>query len=96
MTPRTHRVSVRLTPAELAQLDQQRNTMGRGTYMRQVWLGARLPRAMPTVTAETLNLLRCMSINLNQLSKSANAGRDPDVQKLRWLVVMASAIIDNL
>lgn len=96
MTLRTHCVSIRLSPVELAQLDQQRGAMSRGTYMRRIWSGARLPRPMPAVTAEALDLLRRMSANLNQLAKSTNAGQDLDYQMLTWLVAMADAMIHNL
>lgn len=69
---RIHCVSVRLNPAELAQLDAARCSMPRGTYLRRAWSGARLPRPIPVANAEALATLRGLATNLNQVARYAN------------------------
>lgn len=78
---------------ELAQLDAQRGKMRRGTFLRRAWLGAPLPRPVPTVTTDALRLLTSMSNNLNQLTRHAHATGDLDYQMLAWLVESARAMI---
>lgn len=83
---RTHCVSVRLNPAELALLDAARCTLPRGAYLRRAWSGARLPRPVPAANAEALAQLRGMAANLNQLARYANQGSGLDLVGLIDLV----------
>lgn len=75
---RTHCISVRLYPDELKLLDDIRSTMPRATYLRRVWLGARLPKKIPHANIEALLQLRIVSSSLTQivhrLSPNANHG----------------------
>lgn len=83
---RTHCVSVRFDPAELAQLDAARCTMPRGAYLRHAWSGARLPRPIPAANAEALAQLRGVAANLNQVARHANQGGGLDLESLMDLV----------
>ncbi|CAH2898836.1 MAG: hypothetical protein PCALPYG88_3752 [uncultured Paraburkholderia sp.] len=70
---RTHCVSVRLNSDELLVLDAQRGRTRRGSYLRRVWSGAKLPRLIPAANADALQQLRGVASNLNQLARRANA-----------------------
>ncbi|WP_438332340.1 plasmid mobilization relaxosome protein MobC [Burkholderia pseudomallei] len=69
---RTHCVSVRLNSDELRALDAQRGRTKRGSYLRRVWSGAKLPRLIPAANADALQQLRGVASNLNQLARRAN------------------------
>jgi len=79
---RTHCVSVRLNPAELAQLDTQRGSLPRGAMLRRAWAGARLPRPVPHANADALAQLRGLASNLNQLARHANQSHALDLAEL--------------
>lgn len=93
---RTHCVSVRLNPAELALLDSQRGTLPRGAQMRRAWAGVRLPRPVPAINAEALAQLRGIATNLNQLARRTNAGDDLDFAMLSYLLSSARAVLAGI
>jgi len=81
---RTHCVSVRLSAAELAELDVARSLvkMQRGEYLRQAWAG-KLPPTIPAINREAWASLARVAGNLNQYQHRINdglaAGHDPEV-----------------
>lgn len=81
---RTHCVSVRLSAAELAELDAARALvkMQRGEYLRQAWAG-KLPRTIPAINREAWASLARVVGNLNQYQRAINdglaAGHAPEV-----------------
>lgn len=72
---RTHHVSTRLSPAELAQLDELRGKvrMQRGEFLRAAALH-QLPPSIPALNIEAWQSLARASANLNQLAHRVNAG----------------------
>lgn len=72
---RTHTVSVRLSDAELAQLDTRRALvrMQRGEYLRAAALH-RLPPTIPAINREAWVHLARIGGNLNQIARHLNAG----------------------
>lgn len=93
---RTHCVSVRLNPSELAQLDATRCTLPRGTYLRHAWAGTRLPRPVPAANAEALAQLRGLASNLNQLARHANQHALLDLTELAGLVAQLRRTLAGL
>lgn len=73
---RTHTVSVRLNPAELAQLDRDRAPvrMQRGEYLRAASWG-KLPPTIPAINREAWASLARAVGNLNQFQAAINEGR---------------------
>jgi len=76
---RGHCVSVRLTSAELADLDAARALvrMQRGEYLRAASLGV-LPPVIPAINREAWSSLARVSGNLNQHQQAINAGLATD------------------
>lgn len=72
---RTHHVSTRLSPAELAKLDdlRARVQMQRGEFLRAAALH-QLPPTLPALNVQAWQALARASANLNQLSRRVNAG----------------------
>lgn len=70
---RTHCVSVRLAPAELAELDRQRGRYRRGEWLRLAWQRA-LPPTIPEVNREAWAALARTAANLNQIAHRLNVG----------------------
>lgn len=93
---RTHCVSVRLNPSELAQLDTARCTLPRGAYLRRAWAGARLPRPVPPANVEALTQLRGLASNLNQLARHANQNGQLDLAGLAGLVAQLRRTLAGL
>lgn len=81
---RTLSVNVRLSVAELAQLDAARAgvKMQRAEYLRQAWAGV-LPTMIPEINREAWASLARVVGNLNQYQHKINAGEasghDPEV-----------------
>jgi hypothetical protein len=89
---RTHCVSVRLNPAELAQLDAKRGRLARGEWLRAAALH-HLPPAPPgpVAVAQWQQLAR-VGANLNQLAAAINSARLsgaalPDLDAIRAVLV---------
>ena len=76
---RTHRVSVYLSDAELAVLDDLRGAIGRGRYLRTVALETPPPH-VPDVNIEAWRELAPVASNLNQLARRANGGDAPAIE----------------
>lgn len=80
---RTHTVSVRLSDAELAVLDERRELvrMRRGEYLRAAALH-RLPQVVPAINRQQWAELARLAANLNQIARAVavNAGLPADVQ----------------
>ncbi|WP_079419708.1 plasmid mobilization protein [Thiomonas intermedia] len=96
---RSHCVSVRLNPAELALLDAKRGRLARGEWMRAAALH-HLPPAPPNpIAREQWQQLARVGANLNQIAAAVNAARLsgamlPDLADIRGaLVELRSALI---
>lgn len=76
---RSHCVSVRLSPAELAALDTQRGTRQRGAYLRDCWSNRPLPAVIPAVNGDAWSALSRSAANLNQIAYSLNSGMAPEI-----------------
>ena len=76
---RTHTVSVRLNPRELADLDTARHMvqMQRGEYLRDAWMG-KLPPTIPPINREAWLSLARVAGNLNQRQRQINDGSQSD------------------
>jgi hypothetical protein len=72
---RVHTVSVRLNPAELAELDSARTgvKMQRGEYLRNASIG-KLPPTVPEINQEAWTNLARVAGNLNQYQQRINEG----------------------
>ena len=68
------RVSVYLTDAEAADLDQRRGDIGRGQWLRRAGLGE-LPLSVPAVNRQAWGELARVAANLNQQQRAINEGR---------------------
>jgi hypothetical protein len=79
---RTHCVSVRLSPAELAQLDHQRGQQTRGAYLRAAWQRL-VPPQVPPINREAWRELARAAANLNQLAYACHIGEELDLATLR-------------
>lgn len=79
---RTHCVSVRLSAAELEQLDAKRGPLQRGEWLRVAALD-RLPPIIPELNRQTYSELARSAANLNQLAFRANSGEMPELGELR-------------
>lgn len=69
---RTHCVSVRLAPAELAELDSQRGPYRRGEWLRLAWQRALPPAPPPELNRRAWAELARAAANLNQLAHHLN------------------------
>ena len=76
---RTHRVSVYLSDAELAALDDLRGGVGRGRYLRNAALDIPPPQ-IPAANIEAWRSLAPVASNLNQLARCANTDDAPDIE----------------
>lgn len=75
---RTHCVSVRLSAAELEQLDQRRGVLQRGEWLRVAALDV-LPPSIPELNRDAWEALARSASNLNQLAHRANVGEAPEL-----------------
>lgn len=73
---RTERFNLRLTPAELAHVQQQAAHAGIGAhdYARRRVLSHRVPPARSQIDATLLTELNRIGVNLNQLTHAVNGG----------------------
>lgn len=73
---RTHCVSVRLSPEELAWLDRARKRAGmwRGEYLRHAAMGRPMPRAIPAVNREAWMGLGRLAADFHRLVSARQAG----------------------
>lgn len=69
---RTHCVSVRLSPSELAELDRQRGPHQRGAWLRLAWQRALPPAPPPELNRRAWAELARAAANLNQLAHHLN------------------------
>lgn len=65
---RTHCVSVRITPSELRLLDSLRGHISRGSFLRKIFLGKKIPSAVPEVNQKAYLETARWAANLNQIS----------------------------
>lgn len=65
---RTHCVSVRITPAELRFLDSMRGGISRGSFLRNIFLGKKIPPQVPEVNRKAYLETARWAANLNQIS----------------------------
>jgi hypothetical protein len=65
---RTHCVSVRITPAELRLLDSMRGGISRGSYIRNIFLGKKIPAAVPSINRQAYIETARWAANLNQIA----------------------------
>ena len=93
MSIRTHCVSVRFSPTELALLDSQRGRMRRGAYLRSTW-GHNAPAPVPAINLDAWRQLARAAANLNQLAYAVNSGRVPELSSIRAeLATFRSALV---
>ncbi len=78
---RTHCVSVRLSIAELADLDERRGPYTRGRWMRMAAL-SQVPPTIPVVNREAWLELSRAAANLNQLARHLNEGAQSDTERI--------------
>ena len=90
---RTHCVSVRLSTAELEQLDQRRGPLQRGEWLRVAALDV-LPPTIPELNRDAWEALSRSASNLNQLAYRLNTGDVPELgEVLAELRAFRSALI---
>ena len=65
---RSHCVSVRITPSELRLLDARRGGISRGSYIRNIFLGKKIPAAVPSINRKAYLETARWAANLNQIS----------------------------
>lgn len=75
---RTHCVSVRITPSELRLLDARRGGISRGSFLRNIFLGAKIPPQVPEVNRKAYLETARWAANLNQIARFLNAYEDED------------------
>lgn len=96
--PRVHAVCTRLNDQELAQLDAQRNSLGRGEYLRMAALH-KLPtiNQIPGINRDQWIALSRLSSNLNQIAAAFNVNEFGVIEDIRAaksiLVRVRSALI---
>lgn len=86
MGERARCVSVRMSPAELAELDRRRGKIRRGTFLRNLFLGKREPRQIPEVNRERYSETARWAANLNQLARQVNAGEELSMTDLQRIL----------
>lgn len=93
--PKSSPITVRLTAAERALLDERAGPRGVGEYLRALVFNrrARLPRQVPAVNAAAWTALAPVVANLNQLARHANEGRVVDGDLLPVLDEMRSRVV---
>lgn len=90
---RTHCVSVRLSPAELEQLDARRGSMQRGEWLRVAALDV-LPPVIPELNREAWIELARSAANLNQVAFRLNSGEMPELDQVRAeLIAFRAALL---
>jgi len=97
---RTQSMSVALTDAEKAQLEQAARTYGLGLseFIRRRILGVRLPAAIgdQQQAAEATAALLRLGVNLNQIARHTNAGRALPAGALSTLIERVNSAMDQL
>jgi hypothetical protein len=86
MGERVYTVSSRMSKEELDELDRRRGRIRRGAFLRNVFLGKKEPRQIPEVNREKYIETARWAANLNQLSRSLNAGNGVDVAELQRIL----------
>lgn len=79
---RTHCVSVRLAPLELAELDAARCHRQRGAFLRDCWLRRPVSPVVPSLNRAAWAELSHAAANLNQLARRANTDDIPGFEEL--------------
>ena len=92
---RTKRVWVRLTDAELAELDERRGKISRSAYLRAAGLDAWPPRpvAVPELNREAWRDLARAAGNINQLTERLNVGQQPAAEEISNLLAAFRAAL---
>lgn len=93
-------IGVRLTDAERVRLDELAAAYGMtaAEFMRHRSLGYRLPptQAAEQVRAKLATALMRLGVNLNQIARAANIGRQPSEAVLIDLLAQVNAHLDQL
>lgn len=89
---RSHCVSSRFAPSELATLDERRGKISRGEYVRRCTLGTPpVPIPQPNVAAYA-ELARAAG-NLNQIARKVNEGKSDFDEVMRELAVFRMKLL---
>lgn len=95
-----NQIGVRLSEIELAKLEQSASTYGLtlSEFFRRRALGHRLPQVVAErqQAAEATTALLRLGVNLNQIAKHVNAGREVPVMELSDLISRVNAAMDEL
>lgn len=70
---RTHCVSVRITPSELKKLDSMRGGISRGSFLRKIFLGKKIPPQVPEVNQKSYLETARWASNLNQIARALHS-----------------------
>lgn len=93
-------VGVRLSAVQRAELEHKADALGLGLseFFRRRALGYRLPQivAERQQAAEATTALLRLGVNLNQIAKHVNAGRDVPVAELSDLIQRVNHAMDQL
>lgn len=82
MKTRTHCVSTRFDPEELAALDRWRGRMRRGQFVRHCLFSTAKPVVVPEVNRTAWAELARVAGNLNQLARHLNTGGAAEVREV--------------
>ena len=92
---RTKRVWVRLTEAEIVDLDNRRGKLSRSAYLRAAGLDAWPPRpvVVPEVNLEAWRELARAAGNINQLMERIHVGQQPAAAEISGLLAAFRAAL---
>jgi hypothetical protein len=79
---RNHCVSVYLDPTEIERLDNARQKMRRGTYLRSLFLGHELPVPIPEINRQAYTELARSASNLNQITHRLNMKQQVEITEI--------------
>ena len=89
---RSHCVSSRFSPSELAMLDRRREKIPRGEYVRRCVFGAP-PVPIPKPNVEKYAELARAAGNLNQIARKVNEGKSDFDEVMRELAIFRMKLI---
>jgi len=76
---RNYCISVRMDSNETKRLDNARQNMKRGTYLRTIFLEQELPIPIPEINRQAYSELARSAANLNQLAHRLNMSEDVEI-----------------
>lgn len=82
MKKRACYVAIRFSEEEIEALDQQRGTLKRGPFLRNLFLKRRIPKPIPEPNQRAYTETSRWASALNQLAKKMNQGIDIDLVEL--------------